>query len=263
MLIKSQPMNLGIEDDEETEALGPKELNELEQMLENGEIVSQNMEGPWDDKPSWKLRMYWKWREVRSVFTHLKWLFRNHIKWNKTLGHLRPWEGFAGLIDVVQTHLWDYIEQEEKYWSSSKECKDQKIASAKETIELLERMVNPDGYWDKRREEEEIKKKYPEQHSLYTEYENGGFDSSGGGFVAQGNGWVGRDGEEEGYFEFVDGRFKLIASPDQRETERLLAELDQYDLEIEGVYKQSEADSDKDFERLGQLLKDNLYSWWD
>jgi len=25
----------------------------------------------------------------------------------------------------------------------------------------------------------------------------------------------------------------------------------------------TEVDSDKDFEKLGQLLKENLYSWWD
>ena len=28
-------------------------------------------------------------------------------------------------------------------------------------------------------------------------------------------------------------------------------------------YKQGELDSDKDFDRLGQLLKENLFSWWD
>ena len=65
------------------------------------------------------------------------------------------------------------------------------------------------------------------------------------------------------YFEFVNGRFELVNSPDQAETDRLLAELSKYHEEIKNAYKQTEADSDNDFERLGQLLKENLYSWWD
>jgi len=36
-----------------------------------------------------------------------------------------------------------------------------------------------------------------------------------------------------------------------------------YREEITAAYSQAEADSDKDFERLGVLLKDNLYQWWD
>ena len=52
-------------------------------------------------------------------------------------------------------------------------------------------------------------------------------------------------------------------SPNQVETGKLLAELSKYYEEIESAYKQAEVDSDSDFERLGQLLKENLYLWWD
>ena len=62
---------------------------------------------------------------------------------------------------------------------------------------------------------------------------------------------------------FFNGKFELNNSPDQTETERLLAELEKYHKEIDNAYRQAEADSDSDFERLGKLLKENLYSWWD
>ena len=96
------------------------------------------------------------------------------------------------------------------------------------------------------------------------------FDESGsasysGDFVVQGNGWAGKESGKdtrEGYFEFVDGKFELAYSLNQTETDRLLAELVNYHEEINNAYKQAEIDSDKDFERLGELLKENLYTWW-
>ena len=193
----------------------------------------------------------------------MKYSIRNHFKWRKTINGIRPWEGFDGLIRVMQTHLRDYISTEEKYGYSLEEYKKHKIATATETVELLDRMKKPDEYLGRCRNE--VEAKYPEYKSLITEYENGG-TSSGGDFVAQGNGWVGMEAGKDprkGYFEFVNGRFELVDSPNQAETDRLLAELSKYHEEIKNAYKQAEADSDNDFERLGQLLKENLYSWWD
>ena len=43
----------------------------------------------------------------------------------------------------------------------------------------------------------------------------------------------------------------------------MLAELEKYHVELANAYKQANSDSDEDFERLGLLLKENLYSWWD
>ena len=62
---------------------------------------------------------------------------------------------------------------------------------------------------------------------------------------------------------FAAERFELADSPDKIETDRLLSELSRYHEEIEAAYRQAEVDSDNDFERLGLLLKENLYSWWD
>ena len=55
----------------------------------------------------------------------------------------------------------------------------------------------------------------------------------------------------------------MAESPDENETDRVVAEIEKYHVELAVAYKQANDDSDKDFERLGQLLKENLYSWWD
>ena len=64
-------------------------------------------------------------------------------------------------------------------------------------------------------------------------------------------------------FEFCKGKFQLTESPDQNETNRLLTQLEQYHVDIKKAYEKGSSNSDRDFERLGQLLKDHLYSWWD
>jgi hypothetical protein len=159
--------------------------------------------------------------------------------------------------------LRNYVETEEKYGHSEAEFKKSKIASAKETIEVLERMKNPDEYLHKRREE--VRTKYPDYKYLITRYKTGGASYSGD-FVAYGAGWVGKESGKnprEGYFEFADGQFILAHSPDQGETDKLLAELSKYHEEMQDAYRQAETDSEKDFEQLNQLLKNNLYSWWD
>ena len=163
----------------------------------------------------------------------------------------------------MQTHMKDYIQTEEKYGHSEEQYRKNKIATAKETVELLERMKDPGDYYERRREE--VESRYPDYKTLVTEYNSGG-SSYSGDFIAQGNGWTGKESGKEpqaGYFEFINGKFQLIESPDQNETDRIIAELESYHDELANAYKQAEVDSDKDFERLGQLLKENLYSWWD
>jgi hypothetical protein len=209
------------------------------------------------------LRFTWLWRDIKDCFYDTKYAVRNYFKWRKTIRKLRPWEGFDGLFNVMLTHLRDYLETEEKYGHSEEQYKENKIATVKETIELLERMKEPDGYIDRRRED--VTSRYPDYKGLNTKYENGS-SSFCGNFIIQGNGWAGKESGKDpqaGYFEFVNGRFTLSKSPDKNETNRILAELEKYHEEITNAYKQANIDSDNDFERLGQLLKDNLYSWWD
>ena len=265
MLLNSQPL-----DPKYAEKLGiNKEDEEIE--FSDDKIKTQTIGKMFDDilddsrkrKISLSLRFSWLWRDITGFFYNFKYTIRNHFKWRKVIRKLRPWEGFDGLISLMQTHLRDYIETEEKYGHSEEQYKQQKIATARETVELLERMKDPDGYSHRRREE--VVSRYPEYKGLVTNYINGG-SSYSGDFIAQGNGWAGKESgkdPQEGYFEFINGKFKLTESPDPNETHRLLAQLEEYHNELANAYKQANADSDRDFERLGQLLKDNLYSWWD
>ena len=161
------------------------------------------------------------------------------------------------------THLKDYIDTEEKYGHSEEQYRKNKIATAKETVEILKRMRDSDAYYDKRRDE--VNSRYPKYKGLVTEYKKGG-SSFCGDFISQNNGWAGKESgnaPKAGYFEFINGKFQLTESPDQNETDRLLAELEEYHKEIKNAYKQAAHDSNKDFDRLGELLKENLYSWWD
>ena len=262
MLLQSQPLSreaskkLGLDDEQSEKSLESK-------------IVSQHIGSMFDNalhrkhKIHIKTRLGWIWNDIRYFFYDMKYLFRNHFVWFKTISRIRPWEGHDGLISVMIMHLRDYINTEEKYGHAEEEYKKQKIATATETLQLLERMKDPDDYYDRRRTE--VEKRYPEYKYLVTEYENGNTEYSGD-FVQQGKGWTGKEAglnPREGYFEFVNGRFELATSPDRRETKRLLAELAKYHKEIHNAYKQAVADSEKDFERLWELLKENLYSWWD
>lgn len=214
------------------------------------------------EKPSLKTRIGWQLRRIKASFHDACYTIRNHRKWHKTLCRLRPWEGFDGLIRVMLMHLQDYKENEEKHGNSAPEYKEQKIATVKETIKLLEHMKDPQEYLDHRRKE--VKIKYPAYQSLITTHKGGTVFS--GDFVSQGAGWAGIESGKDprmGYFEFVDGRFELVASPDPVETDRLLEEIREYHEDLDASCTQAQADSDRDFERLTELMKDNLYAWWD
>lgn len=210
-----------------------------------------------------KTRLRWKWQEFKGFCADLKYVIRNHWYWHKTMSQIRPWEGFDGIFCVVQVHLHDYIRTEQKYGHAEKEYKQKKIATATETLKILARLKDHHQYLDRRRKA--VEEKYPKYKSLITRYAAGG-SSSSGDFVAYGKGWVGKEAGKnprEGYFEFVDGRFKKVKSPNQTETDKLIAQIEQYYLDIQKAYKLAEADLNRDFERLGLLLKENIYTWWD
>lgn len=264
MLKQSQPLDqkfcekLGLNDDEQ-ESYSERHIKS--QRI--GEMFDDLLSGSRMRKISLKTRIGWKMRRIKDLYYNCRYAIRNHAKWHETMCTIRPWEGFDGLISVMIMHLQDYVVTEEKYGHSDEEYKKMKIDSVRETIEVLKRMKEPDEYSHRRREEAEAK--YPDYKHLISEYEDGGRGYSGD-FIAQGEGWVGIESGKDsrkGYFEFADGRFELVNSPNQDETYRLLDEIRRYHEEISLAYQQAEKDSDSDFERLGQLLKENLYTWWD
>ena len=82
-------------------------------------IKSQHIGKLFDDfmdrkhKITFKKRMKWRWRDIKGMWHSLRYRRRNRHVWRKTLSEIRPWEGFHGLLTVMQTHLHDYIETEE------------------------------------------------------------------------------------------------------------------------------------------------------
>lgn len=226
-----------------------------------GEMFEDLFKG--SDKIALGLHIKWFFQRISDSIYDFKCAVRNQRKWRKTINELRPWEGFSGLISIMITHLNDYIETEEKHGHSEEEYRKNKIATAKETVEILERMKEPDEYLSRPRNK--VDERYPKYKGLVTNYKKGG-SSYSGDFVQQGKGWVGEEAGKDprrGYFEFINGKFELTQSPDQTETDKLLNQMDNYHEEIQKAYEQGKIDSDKDFARLHELLKDNLYSWWD
>ena len=256
---QNQPIDLGTPEDDIPED------TKIYESISDFTIKSKRIGDAFDNtqKISLDIRLGRIKHKIKSTYSHFKYTIRNHYKWHKAMKYIRPWEGFSGLTYVMQTHLKDYIEQEEKYGNTV--CKDKKITTAKETVEILSRM-EPQSYWEKHYYE--VIEKYPDYKSFIIEYENGVI-SDCGEFIEQGSGWAGHgdiydNGEcQKGYFELIDGEIRLADSPDQSETDRLLEELEHYKEERGNTHKLAEADSEKDFERLFELLKENLYSWWD
>ena len=265
MLINSQPL-----DPKFCEKLDLDKINEdmeFDERKINKQYVGKMFDDLLDEGLKRKIpistRLHWIWRDITDIFYNTKFAIRNYFKWRKTIRSLRPWEGHSGLIAVMQTHLADYIETEEKYGHAEENYKKRKIATAKEALEILKRMKESDNYLDKRRNE--VESRYPDYKSLNTRYESGGSCSSGD-FIEQGKGWAGKESGENprrGYFEFFNGRLELTQSPDQIETDRLLAQIEKHREELRNAYEQANIDFESDVDRLGQLFKENLYSWWD
>jgi hypothetical protein len=261
MLLRSQPLSdkavkrLGLDNSERPV---PDERNVISERI--GEMFD---DFDLDKKPSLRTRLDWKWRDIKGKYYDIKHTIQNHWRWHKTLREIRSWEGFSGMLCVMQTHLRDYLNTEEKYGMSEESYKDGKIASVKETLEILARLQEPDEYH--RKLLDAVDARFPDYKSLITRYGDSSTSTSGK-FVPQGSGWVGHEyGKDprEGYFEFVSGCFELAESPNQTETDRLLAELRDYHVARDAAYRQAEKDSEADFERLHLLLNEHLYTWWD
>ena len=260
MLINSQPLN------EEISAKFSKYDKEIELMTEEN-IVSLRIGSMFDDYRERKIgietRFKWLLFDVGLTLNKIKYAFRNHFVWRKTLSAIRPWEGFYGMIQIINTHLVDYIKYEETHGHSTDEYKNKKIDTARETITILKKLENPTDYFSKRTDE--VAARYPKYKQLISRYKYGGCGFSGN-FIAQENGWTGEESGRDprkGYFEIHEGRFELAKSPNQHETDKLLEQLDNYSKDKAAAYEQAIIDAENDFDHLGQLLKENLFTWWD
>lgn len=192
MLLRSQP--LAPEFSEKYKLDNKREFEEMQECNIESQRIGEMFDDILDDaekrKISLKTRLSWNLRRAKDSFYDFKHTAHNHIKWHKTMRELRPWEGFSGLVEVMLTHLRDYVQTEEQYGHSAEEYKNQKIASAKESIQLLVRLKEPDECPCRR--QDEVNTKYPKYKQLITKYKIGGTSCSGD-FVPQGSGWFGKE----------------------------------------------------------------------
>ena len=105
MLLRSQPLS-----EEISKKLDAKSKGEIDTMNE-GNIKSQYIGHFFDEivegkrRVRLKTRLGWKWCNLKGKYYDLILAVRNSFKWRKTISRLRPWEGFDGLLRVMQKHL--------------------------------------------------------------------------------------------------------------------------------------------------------------
>jgi len=180
------------------------------------------------------------WFKLSNCYWNISNTIYNHIKWHKTLKKIRAFNGDEALFEVMQTVLRNFLE-----------CTDnpEKQESAKEVIELIERLKVPDMI--KAKALSEINSRYP----MYVH-------RADGKYTRQGDGWAGIHNGEEGYYRCVNGYMRFCLSPDQAETDRLIKELIQHTTETREASRRSDKETNEAFERLFKLIRENVYTWW-
>lgn len=255
MLGQSQPLDSKLFGDLKFDEINIKEHKIKSQCM--GRMFSHDS----DIKITILDRLSWLKRDVRGLFYDAKYTIRNYFKWAKTIAGLRPWDGFNGVLTIVQKHLQDYLETEEKYGHAEESYKADKITSVKECLEILKRLQNDEYAMII---QDEIHSRYPKYEQLITKYDNS--TSYSGDFYPQGKGWVGMESgsnPRRGYFEFINDRFELVDSPNQTKTNQILEEIVHYHEEVTEGYKQAQINIEKDMKRLGEILNNHFFQWWD
>jgi hypothetical protein len=218
-----------------------------------------------DSKITLKMRLSWLGRDISDAWHNFYNTVCNWVKWRKTISRLRPWEGFDGVLTLVQKHLKDYLETEVKDGQSEKSNRKAKITSVKECLEILEKLQK-DEYNEKTLNE--VYAQYPKYKQLITEYSDGSTSCSGD-FTALGNGWAGIESganPRRGYFECVNGKFELTTISDksvQAKIEQSLDQIESYHADWKKAIKNSDKCMEDDKRRLGELLSQHFFSWWD
>jgi hypothetical protein len=218
-----------------------------------------------DSKITLKMRLSWLGRDISDAWHDFCYTVCNWAKWRKTISGLRPWEGFDGVLTLVQRHLKDYLKTEEKYGHSEKSYREAKNNSVKECLEILERFQKNE--YDENALNE-VYAKYPEYKHLITEYSDGSTSYSGD-FIALGKGWVGIEAganPRRGYFECVNGKFELTTISDesvQAKIEQSLDQIERYHADWKKAIENSVKNMEDDKRRLGELLNQHFFSWWD
>jgi hypothetical protein len=210
-------------------------------------------------------KLQWLGKDICNVYYKVKYTLSNWLKWSKTIAKLRPYEGFEGVLTLTQKHLKDYLEAEIKFGHSEETHKNEKIASVKECLEILERLQK-DDYANCLIEQ--IDARYPKYQKLVTRYSDES-SSYSGDFYPYKNGWVGFESganPRRGYFEFINGTFESMALSDVHmvnDVEEILNQIDNYHADVTDAYKQALTNEKNDKKRLGKILNRHFFTWWD
>ena len=139
-------------------------------------------------KIDFKTHLKFKKIRFKHFYYDLKHAVANYRRYWKIIADIRCWDGHHGMLTLMIHHLEYYIETEIKYGNAEESYKDRKVAAAQQTVKILRRLRNYDGYAEYRREL--VEKKYPKYIELVSEYKHGGSCYSGN-FIAYKNGYVG------------------------------------------------------------------------
>ena len=168
MLHKSQPLN---ESKELLEKLGIKEETEEERIAGRKvlkEEIVDSMFGDWDldCKPTLWDKIRWFFPRLNEHFRNKRWGIKNYFKLRKQLEEYRPWDIRAFLPFFVK-HLEVYIDIEKKYGYATQKCKDYKISTAQEAVDILKRILDEEYVTPYRDEVEKKWGKFPYKKTTY------------------------------------------------------------------------------------------------
>ena len=120
-------------------------------------------------KPSISAMAMRPFRRVATWFGNIKRGIWRYFRWRKSLEHYYPWDT-PSFLPMFVNHLEEYIAIEKKYGTATHECKEYKISTAQEAVDILQRII-ADEYIQIHREP--VEKKWGEFPYEKTTYANG------------------------------------------------------------------------------------------
>ena len=142
-VFRSQPIELS---KEKLIKLGIEEKNEDEERKERKiiktEIVDDMLDFS-DHRITPFIRIRWFLRHISDKWFDIKWDIRNYFVWKKVISHHRPWD-IRCFFPLFEKHLELYIDTEKRYGIAVKECRDYKIATAQEALDIIKRLLVDD-----------------------------------------------------------------------------------------------------------------------
>ena len=142
-MFRSQPIELS---KEKLKKLGIEEKSRDEELKERKAIKTEIVDDMFDcsDCRITPLRrMRWSFRRIIDKWFNIKWDIKNYFVWRKVIARHRPWDIHC-FLPLFEKHLELYIDTEKRYGIAAKECKDYKIATAQDALDIIKRLLADD-----------------------------------------------------------------------------------------------------------------------